>query len=73
MVLASWLSDRFKNRGWPTQSGWFLSIIGFGIYLGAPSTNHAARFAALIFAECGHYSMSSDIPSLLHLVADQNQ
>ena len=33
-------------------------IVAFGIYLGVPSTNHAARFAALIMAEVGHYGKS---------------
>ena len=34
-------------------------LTGFGIYLGADASNHAARFAALIFAEIGHHSTSS--------------
>lgn len=58
MVLFAFLSDRFKNRGWPIQFGSLLSTMGFLIYLIVPPTNHAARFAALIFAEVGHYSES---------------
>lgn len=32
-----------------------MMVLAFGIYLGVPDTNHAARFAALILAEVGHY------------------
>ncbi|KAL7418357.1 hypothetical protein Q5752_006815 [Cryptotrichosporon argae] len=55
MVFTSSLSDRYRNRGWPTQFGWWIMIVAFGIYLGVPNTNHAARSAALILAETGHY------------------
>jgi len=55
MIIAAKLSDRFGNRGWPTQFGWLLLILGFAIFLAYP--NKPARFAALILAETGHYSM----------------
>lgn len=55
MVIGSWISDRYKNRGWPIQFGWAVMVLAFGIYLGVPATNHPARFAALILAEIGHY------------------
>lgn len=63
MIIASMISDRYRNRGWPTQFGWWLSIIAFGIYLGAPYTNRSARIAALILGETGHYSELSSILS----------
>ncbi len=53
MIAVSMWSDRISNRGWPSQIGWWGEILGFAIYLGVPSTNHAARFAALILAEAG--------------------
>lgn len=56
MVIGSWISDRYKNRGWPSQFGWWVMILAFGIYLGVDPSQHAARFAALILAEVGHYS-----------------
>jgi hypothetical protein len=56
MILAAKVSDRFGNRGWPTQFGWMLLIVGFAIFLGAPTSNKPAHFAALILAETGHYS-----------------
>jgi hypothetical protein len=56
MVVFSWVSDKKKNRGWPSQIGWWMMILAFAIYLGLPTTNHPARFAALILAESGHYS-----------------
>ncbi|KIR55946.1 high-affinity nicotinic acid transporter [Cryptococcus gattii Ru294] len=55
MIIASIISDRYRNRGWPTQFGWWLSIVAFGIYLGAPYTNRSARIAALVLGETGHY------------------
>ncbi|RSH80868.1 hypothetical protein EHS25_007037 [Saitozyma podzolica] len=55
MILASWISDRILNRGWPTQFGWWIMVVAFAIYLAVPSTNHQARFAALVLAETGHY------------------
>jgi hypothetical protein len=58
MIIAAKVSDRFGNRGWPTQFGWMLLIVGFAIFLGAPESNKPAHFAALILAETGHYSMS---------------
>lgn len=61
MVLCAMLSDKYKNRGWPIQFGGLLSIAGFAIYVAVPATNHAARFAALILAEVGHYSKSYPI------------
>jgi hypothetical protein len=57
MIIVAKLSDRFGNRGWPTQFGWTLLIVGFAIFLGAPTSNKPAHFAALILAETGHYSM----------------
>jgi hypothetical protein len=59
MIIAAKLSDRLGNRGWPTQFGWTLLIVGFAIFLGAPTSNKPAHFAALILAETGHYSMYS--------------
>jgi hypothetical protein len=56
MIALSFASDWSKNRGWYVNFGFVLMIAGFGIYLGVPASNHAARFAALIFAEAGHYS-----------------
>lgn len=56
MIIAAKLSDRFSNRGWPTQFGWMLLIVGFAVFLGAPTDNKPAHFAALILAETGHYS-----------------
>jgi hypothetical protein len=58
MIIAAKLSDRFGSRGWPTQFGWALLIIGFAIFLGAPTSNKPAHFVALILAETGHYSKS---------------
>jgi MFS family permease len=55
MIIASRISDRIKNRGWPTQVGWAMLIVGFAIYLGCDSHNVPARFIALILAESGHY------------------
>ena len=55
MIVAAKLSDKYGSRGWPTQFGWLLLIIGFAMFLGAPRDNKAAHFAALIFAEAGHY------------------
>ncbi|KAI9637765.1 major facilitator superfamily domain-containing protein [Dioszegia hungarica] len=55
MVIASYISDHYRNRGWPSQVGWWMMILAFGIYLGVDTSNHAARFAALILAEVGHY------------------
>jgi len=57
MIIAAKVSDKFSNRGWPTQFGWALLIIGFAIFLGAPTSNKPAHFVALILAETGHYSM----------------
>jgi hypothetical protein len=59
MIIAAKISDRFGNRGWPTQFGWVLLIVGFAIFLGAPTSNKPAHFVALILAETGHYSMRS--------------
>ena len=59
MIIAAKVSDKFSNRGWPTQFGWMLLIIGFAIFLGAPTSNKPAHFVALILAETGHYSMYS--------------
>ena len=59
MIIAAKASDRFGNRGWPTQFGWLLLIIGFAVFLGAPTSNKPAHFVALILAETGHYSMFS--------------
>ena len=56
MIIAAKLSDRFGSRGWPTQFGWMLLIVGFAVFLGAPTSNKPAHFAALILAETGHYS-----------------
>lgn len=56
MIILSYASDKTKNRGWFVDFGFVLMCAGFAIYLAVPSTNHAARFAALIFAEAGHYS-----------------
>jgi len=56
MIAICFWSDHIENRGWPTQIGWPGEILGFAIYLGVPSAKHAARFAALILAEAGHYS-----------------
>lgn len=58
MVIASYISDHYRNRGWPSQVGWWMMILAFGIYLGVDTSNHAARFAALILAEVGHYGES---------------
>ncbi|KAI7326629.1 MFS general substrate transporter [Hortaea werneckii] len=55
MIIAAKLSDRFRNRGWPTQFGWMLLIVGFAIFLGASTENKPAHFVALILAETGHY------------------
>lgn len=59
MIIAAKVSDKFGNRGWPTQFGWMLLIVGFAIFLGAPTSNKPAHFVALILAETGHYSMYS--------------
>lgn len=59
MIIAAKISDKFGNRGWPTQFGWMLLIVGFAIFLGAPTSNKPAHFVALILAETGHYSMYS--------------
>jgi hypothetical protein len=59
MIIAAKVSDRFGNRGWPTQFGWLLLIIGFAVFLGAPTSNKPAHFVALILAETGHYSKCS--------------
>jgi hypothetical protein len=64
MIIAAKLSDRFGSRGWPTQFGWALLIIGFAIFLGAPTSNKPAHFVALILAETGHYSKSPSVPRL---------
>lgn len=56
MIAVAKISDRFGNRGWPTQFGWMLLIVGFAVFLGAPTDNKPAHFAALILAETGHYS-----------------
>lgn len=56
MIVAAKVSDRFGNRGWPTQFGWLLLVVGFAVFLGAPTDNKPAHFAALILAETGHYS-----------------
>jgi len=56
MILLSYASDRVGNRGHFVNFGFVMMIAGFGIYLGVPATSHAARFAALILAETGHYS-----------------
>ena len=61
MIIAAKVSDKFGNRGWPTQFGWMLLIVGFAIFLGAPTSNKPAHFVALILAETGHYSMYSHI------------
>jgi len=55
MIAIYFWSDHIGNRGWPTQIG-IGEILGLAIYLGVPSANHAARVAALILAEAGHYS-----------------
>lgn len=62
MIAICFWSDHIGNRGWPTQIGWLGEILGFAIYLGVPATNHAARFAALILAEAGHYSEFAYVP-----------
>jgi hypothetical protein len=36
-------------------------VVAFAIYLAVPSSNHQARFAALVLAETGHYS---ELPAL---------
>jgi hypothetical protein len=59
MIAVAKLSDKFGNRGWPTQFGWALLIVGFAIFLGAPTDNKPAHFAALILAETGHYGKQS--------------
>ena len=56
MIIAAKVSDKFGNRGWPTQFGWLLLIVGFAIFLGAHESNKPAHFVALILAETGHYS-----------------
>lgn len=56
MVLASRLSDRYKNRGWPCQVGWAMCVVAFAVYLGCDPKNSPARFVALVLAEVGHYS-----------------
>lgn len=61
MIIAAKISDRIGSRGWPTQFGWLLLIVGFATFLGAPTSNKPAHFAALILAETGHYSMCSSI------------
>lgn len=61
MIAVAKLSDKFGNRGWPTQFGWTLLIVGFAIFLGAPTDNKPAHFAALILAETGHYGKSFTI------------
>ena len=57
-LIVAFISDRYHQRGWLIQLGMVFSILGFGIYLGAKPTMHAARFTALILAEIGHYSES---------------
>ena len=47
MIIAAKVSDKFGNRGWPTQFGWMLLIVGFAIFLGAPTSNKPAHFVAL--------------------------
>jgi len=64
MIAVAKASDRFGNRGWPTQFGWTLLIVGFAIFLGAPTENKPAHFAALILAETGHYSKESQHANL---------
>jgi hypothetical protein len=64
MILVAKASDRFGSRGWPTQFGWILLIVGFAIFLGAPTSNKPAHFAALILAETGHYSKHSPVNPL---------
>ena len=64
MIAVAKLSDKFGNRGWPTQFGWTLLIVGFAIFLGAPTDNKPAHFAALILAETGHYGKQSTSPHL---------
>lgn len=56
MIVLSYASDRVGNRGHFVNFGFVFMVAGFGIYLGVPASNHAARFAALIMAETGHYS-----------------
>jgi len=56
MIIASRISDRYNNRGWPSQFGWALMVIGFSIWLGSSVHNRAAHITALILAESGHYS-----------------
>ena len=65
MIAVAKLSDKFGNRGWPTQFGWTLLIVGFAIFLGAPTDNKPAHFAALILAETGHYGKQSPPTSQL--------
>jgi len=70
MIIAAKVSDKFGNRGWPTQFGWMLLIVGFAIFLGAPTSNKPAHFVALILAETGHYSVYSLSPS--HIKCSSN-
>jgi hypothetical protein len=70
MIIAAKVSDKFGNRGWPTQFGWVLLIVGFAIFLGAPTSNKPAHFVALILAETGHYSIHTH--SALHIECFSN-
>lgn len=72
MIIAAKLSDKFGNRGWPTQFGWMLLIIGFAIFLGAPTSNKPAHFVALILAETGHYSMPLSTNSHMQCLANHH-
>jgi len=55
MIIASRISDRYNNRGWPSQFGWAMMVVGFSIWLGCDTHNRAAHITALILAEAGHY------------------
>ncbi len=55
MIILGWVSDKQRNRGLWTQVGWLMEIVAFVIWLTVPSTNHQARFGALVIAEAGHY------------------
>ncbi len=54
MLVCSYFSDRFQNRGWYIQAAFVMSLVGFAIWT-AGTTNHAARFVALILSTVGHY------------------
>lgn len=56
MIIASKISDKYNNRGWPSQVGWAMLVVGFAIWLGCDVNNRAAHITALILAEAGHYS-----------------